>query len=134
MFSLRKTRYDWYMFYTSLLTAHIAVACITGVAASYAGIVLWRRDETSYSPSAIVLAFLAGLEIISGTILSIASPKITAVSLCANIVVYLFVVFLVETLLFLRMKKISMAFPLVKTISPSIAGLLLLVGAIAYGF
>ena len=122
------------MFYSILLSIHVGVAVITGIIASYAGVVLWQKDRASYRPSALILGALAGFEILSGTILSIASSKITALSLCSNIVLYLSVVFIVEALLFLRMKKVSVYFPITQIVSPALIGLVLFVGAIAYGF
>lgn len=122
------------MFYGTLLTVHIGVAVITGIAASYAGIMLWQNESASYHKTALVLGLLAGFEILSGTVLSIMSSTITALSLCSNIALYLSVVFIVETLLFLRMRKVSSGFPIMPVISPAMIGLTLFIATIAYGF
>ena len=120
--------------YTSLLAVHIVGASATGIVASYAGIAMWRHQERSYRRVALILASLAGFEVLTGTAFSVLSSQITAVSLCANIAIYLSVVFVVETLLYLRMKKISLAFPIVKVSAPIASALSLLAGAALLGF
>ena len=122
------------MTYTFALTIHLIGACLTGIVASYAGIALWQKRDIAYRASAIILGALAGFEVLTGVALSVISPKITSISLCANIAVYLSVVFSVEALLFLRMKKISIVFPIMKVFSPIVTSLLFLLGAILYGF
>ena len=122
------------MVYGALLTIHIIGACITGIVAAYAGIIMWQRQETSYRGTAIILGVLGGFEVLTGTLLSVVSSEITSVSLCTNIIIYLSVVFFMESLLFMRMKKISILFPVAQALSPIAAGLALLLTAIAYGF
>lgn len=122
------------MTYDILLAIHILGACATGVVASYAGIVMWQRREVSYRPTSIVLGVLGGFEVLTGTLLSVVSSQVTSISLCANIIAYLSVVFFVEALLFLKMKKISMSFPIATALSPIATSLSFLLAAIAYGF
>ncbi|MBI5470550.1 hypothetical protein HY968_04520 [Candidatus Kaiserbacteria bacterium] len=120
--------------YELLLAIHIAGACITGLAASYAGIAMWQRQENTYRPLALILGVLAGFEILTGTALSVVSSQITAISLCGNIAIYLSVVFAVEALLYTRMKKISLTFPLAYVATTVASALSLLAGAAALGF
>ncbi len=121
------------MLYTLFLVLHLAGAGATGIAASYTGVVLWKREDASYRMCALILGILATFEILSGVALAVISFKITAPSLCANIILYLSIVAFIETLLFFRMKKISMSFPLTQILSPIAASLMLLIAAIAYG-
>ena len=113
---------------------HIAGGVLTGVAASYAGVMLWQGRSDSYSISARVLGSLAGFEIVSGVMLAIVSSTISAASLCANIALYLFIVASVEAFLFIRMKKNAISFPLSESLSPVLASLVFLLVALAYGF
>ncbi len=122
------------MIYEALLAFHVAIGIITGALATYAGIILWRSDERQYRPVALGIAYLAGFEILSGVMLSVLSLEISAISLCANIALYLSLVFVVEVLLFLRMKKVARGFPLIAVVSPSASGLAFLLAAIARGF
>jgi hypothetical protein len=120
--------------FETLLIIHIVGACITGLAVSYAGIAMWKHQENTYQPLALILAALAGFEILTGTALSVISSQITAISLCANIAVYLSVVFAVEALLYLHMKKISLTFPLAYVATTLGSALSLFAGAAALGF
>lgn len=120
--------------YSIILTVHIVGACATALVGAYALAVMWRREEGKYSISASVLGAVAGFEVATGTMLSVLSIKITTLSLCANIAVYLSIVLFVEVALFMRMKKISVPFPGAVVISPIAASLFGMIGAIALGF
>ena len=120
--------------YSILLVVHIAGACVTALIGAYAVAMLWRREEGKYSLSASVLGAIAGLEVVTGTLLAVLSPKITALSLCANIVVYLSIVLFLEAALFVRMKKISIRFPAASVFSPIAASFLGMAGAVLHGF
>lgn len=122
------------MAYSVLLSLHFAGAALTALIGAYAVAVLWRREEGKYSLSASVLGAIAGFEVLTGTLLSVLSLKITTLSLCANITVYLSVVLLLEAAFFVRMKKISIRFPTATALSPIAASLLGMAGAVAYGF
>ncbi len=121
------------MVYTVLLTAHIAGGVATGIVASYAGIALWQGMNASYRKCALVLSALAVFEVVSGTVLALLSVQLTAQALCTNIGLYLAGVSLVETLLFIRMKKVSLVFPVGRTLMPVAASLVFLVAAVSYG-
>ena len=113
---------------------HIAGACITALVGAYAFAMLWRREEGMYGICASVLGAVAGFEVVTGTMLSILSLNITALSLCANIAVYLSIVLFLDALLFVRAKKISVRFPAATALSPIAASLLGMAGAVFYGF
>ena len=120
--------------YESVLVFHLMGAVATGIAASFAGILLFRNRAGQYRNTSIVLGFLATFEIVSGTLLAVISTKISAPSLCANIVIYLAFVSTVELLLFLRMKKVSVFFPFAKILSPVASSLAFFAVAVAMGF
>lgn len=113
---------------------HIIGACVTGLVASYTGLVLWKKDFSKYRRLAQMLGVLAGLEVATGVTLSVLSLEISALSLCANLFVYLSVIFLLEAVLFMRMKKVSLLFPLQFVFGPTSVGLLYMVFAVARGF
>jgi hypothetical protein len=122
------------MIYSVILTLHLVGAAVTGLLASYAGVVLWRKSDSAYRPLAIALGSLATFEVVSGTTLSIISIQVSTLSLCANIAAYLLGCVIVETALFVRMQKISVRFPFVITLSPLFLSLLGFAAAIAHGF
>ena len=122
------------MLYDSLLLVHILGACLTGIMAAYAGVIMWQNQDSSYRTASIILGALGGFEVITGTLLSVISSQITSISLCANIIIYVSVVLFFEALLFLKMRKVSVVFPLVVALSPIATGLTLLLATIAYGF
>ncbi len=121
------------MIYASVLAAHVVVACITGLVASYALVILWQRSERWYRAISVTLATLATFEVLSGTVLSITSPTITAASLCANIALYISAICAVEILLFLRMNDVSVRFPVTRVTLPLASSVLVLMGAVVYG-
>lgn len=121
------------MLYETVLTVHIAAGVVTGLVASYAIATLWNHNASAYRATAISLGLLAAFEVLSGTSLSLLSPSVTALSICANILMYLSIVFFVEALLFARMKAIFRPFPLAQSISPVAGSLLVLLGAISLG-
>lgn len=122
------------MMYEVALAVHIGGALVTGIVGTYALAALVRGKADTYKRYAIVLAVLAGFEIITGTSLSVLSLQVSAASLCGRIALYLSLVAVVELLLFLRMKQVRISFPLVPAFSPVTASLVLFVGALAAGF
>ena len=122
------------MMYETVFAMHIVGACVTGLVGAYSLVALWNNFSDKYRLCTIILGALAGFEILSGTALSILSLKISAVSLCSRIFLYLSLVALIEWALFARMKQISIIFPLTAVISPIAASLLLFLSALAYGF
>jgi heme A synthase len=122
------------MTYSIILILHIVGACMAGLAALSTAFVIGREQQRSYRSSAIILGALGGFQVVSGVLLAFVSPQITILSLCNNIALYLSTWFVLETLLFLRMNKISVPFPFTPALSPVIASLVLMVAALSYGF
>lgn len=122
------------MLYSSFLALHLFGAGATAVVAAYAAVVLWRREEGRYRVCAMTLGLIAGSEVVTGTILAILSARITALSLCGNIAIYLSIVLLLEMILFVRMKKVSVQFPIIRTFSPIALSLFGIFTAALYGF
>jgi hypothetical protein len=119
--------------YTLFLILHLGGAAVTGLVATYSVLALVRHFDSEYRRLAGTLGLLAGFEIMTGVCLSVISSQVTALSLCSNIAVYLGVVALVESALFLRMQKMTMTFPIRLVLSPSSIGLALLLIGISYG-
>ena len=122
------------MAYEIVLIAHIIGACVTGVVAAYASVAMWNDFSDKYRLCATILGSLAAFEIVSGTALSVLSLQVSAASLCSRIFLYLAIVAIVELLLFARMKKVSVTFPISLVTSPIAASLILFSGALALGF
>jgi len=122
------------MSYNIILALHIAGACTAGIVALYTAFILGRGQQRVYRRSATTLGLLGGFQVVSGILLAFISPQITTLSLCDNIAMYLSAWFVLEALLFVRMKKVSVPFPLTPAFSPVIASLLLMVVALSYGF
>lgn len=122
------------MAYNFFIALHIVGACATGVMALYTSFVLLRHVDEKYRACAIALGSFVTFNILSGIVLSVLSENITAVSVCKNLIVYLLVIFFMETLLFARMKKMPMLFPLRLVVSPVAMSLMLMTVAVSYGF
>ena len=122
------------MLYTGILAFHIIAACTTGFVLVAALYIAWRGLSTMYSRLALVLGSIAAFEVATGTLLAVLSPTLSAVALSAHIAAYLGVCLAVEVLLFVKMQKIALHFPVIATASPVLASTLLFVAAISYGF
>ena len=116
------------------LTLHIAGAIVTLIIASYSTIVLWNTFHARYRACASILGALAGFEVITGVMLSIISPQITAFSLCKNIVLYLSLVVILEIILCIRMRKTLLTFPWARVLSPILTSLFAFGVALSFGF
>lgn len=124
--------YDYSM-YTAILFLHIGAALTT---AGFIGISLFAllgKKEAWYRSSALSIGAVAAFQIFSGTVLAFLSPELTAAYLTMHVALYLGVCFMVEALLFMRMRKIALVFPFAWTASPVFASVLLFVAAISYG-
>jgi len=122
------------MAYSILLSLHIVGALATGISAAYACVILWNGISDKFRFYAQVLGLLAGLEIVTGTALSVLSAQISAGTVCERVALYLAVVAIIEALLFARMRGLSITFPMPAVLTPSAAGLALLGAALAMGF
>ena len=121
------------MAYDFFLILHLAGAALTGVVVCGALYALWHRSAATYRTWAFTLGVLAGAEIASGTALSIISIKLSAATVCSRLFMYLLVISLIETVLFIRIRKTSIPLP-VGALSPVVAGLALLFAAFAAGY
>lgn len=122
------------MIYALVLALHIIAAFATGVVIAYALYALWRTKATSYRLCVLSLGFIAALQVFTGTVLALLSPTLLAASLSIHIFEYLGVCFVVELLLFVRMQKMRIVFPIRSVSSPVVASVLLFAAAISYGF
>jgi hypothetical protein len=122
------------MMYALALFLHLGIAAATGVVIAGALYALLRAKAGAYRMLALLLGSIAALEVISGTVLAVASPELLAAALSLHIVEYLGVCAAVEALLFIRMKNVSLTFPLVASTSPVFASCAIFFAALAYGF
>ncbi len=119
--------------FTALLIAHIGGAILSAIIALYACVLLLVRAHESYRRVAIVLGSLAAFEVLSGTGLAITSASITAVSLCANVALYVLVIATIEALLYSKIHD-DVRFPTRAILAPISASLLAFLAALAFGF
>jgi hypothetical protein len=119
--------------YESAIVLHLVGASATACVGAFALVALWNHFDDRYSFVANVLGALAGFEILTGTMLAVLSPQVSASSLCSRVFLYLFLVVIIETLLFARMRKISMASPMTTVFAPVIAGFATFLSAMVYG-
>ena len=113
------------------LFLHLAVALLTGciIACSLSALIL--KTEGWYRNLALSLGIVASLQILSGTLLALLSPSLSAASLSLHIGEYLGICLVMETLLFIHMRKISLPFPTLASASPVFVSLLLFSAALA---
>ncbi len=122
------------MLYTCLLIIHIAGAVVTGVAAFYTGIVLWRRTSSLYETCSLTLSSLAVFQILYWRhTLDRFRSDYRAILVYRYRTVFAYVA-LYRDASFRQDEKILMPFPLARTPSPILASLAILLAAISYGF
>lgn len=121
------------MLYADTLTLHLLGAGVTGMLAILTLIVLIRRDTSHYALSARLLMYTAALEVTTGIVLAIISSRISVLSLCDNIAIYLLAVFALLTVLYLRMRGTNALYPRL-SLSPLAGALAAFLGAGALGF
>ena len=119
--------------YSTLLVAHLGGALLTAIVGASAGVALWYNRTASCRSHAVLLGALACFEILTGVALSIASIEITALSLCANVALYLSAVFAIEALLYVRIQQDAMGYPSRLVFSPIALSLVVMAGAIGAG-
>lgn len=122
------------MVYVFILALHLLTACVTACVMAYAIFALWRGREASYRACAIVLGLIAALEVGTGTALALLSPVLSASALALHIFEYLGVCLAVEALIFVRMQKMSLVFPLSFAASPVLASVVFFIAALGAGF
>ncbi len=120
--------------YTAVLVVHILGALVTGVVALAAIVALIARKREWYRTAAVALAFLAAFEVMTGTALAFLSIEVSVASVCANIAVYLALVACIESVMWMRMRRNTEAFPIAQTASPVGVSLGLLLLGLVLGF
>jgi len=93
--------------YALVLGLHICTAILTGMVILYALYVLKFNKTGSYHLSALILGFVASLEVVTGVLLAELSPTISAIALSTHMLEYLGVCISVELWIFMRIKKNS---------------------------
>jgi hypothetical protein len=123
-----------YMLYPFVLALHILIACGTIGVAVWALLALWKGREASYRACALALGLVAAAEVFTGTALALLSPELSAAALAAHIAEYLGACLAIEAIIFIRMQKISLAFPFSSVASPVLASVILFAAAVGGGF
>jgi hypothetical protein len=121
------------MMYLFVLVLHISIACLTGGIIAYTSFALWKRMDASYRACALVLGYIAALEVLTGTALAFLSPALSAGALSLHIFEYLGACLFVEALIFARMQKGSLPFPAGLAASPVLLSIVAFVAAIHSG-
>ena len=97
--------YDYPMLYITLLVLHLSAAAITGAIIAFSFYVMGRSLRGLYRTCALALGTIAAFEVVSGVLLAVASPNLSATSLSAHMALYLGVCLTVETFLYIRMQE-----------------------------
>lgn len=107
--------------YSSILVAHILGAVGTGLCGATALYLLAQNRAHLFSFSALTLAMFGVFQTLSGALLALVSPSVTALSLCDNLALYIVPLIALELLLALRMRHFGVTVPSRVTFTP-IAG------------
>jgi hypothetical protein len=91
---------------------------VTFVFGGYTLKVLFKNEASLLSFCAVTLAGLAVFQTVSGALLAILSPSVTALSLCDNLALYLTPLIALELLIASRMNRAGIPLPFSKTIAP----------------
>lgn len=95
----------------TILFFHLLGAGLIGSVIVLTLVSLIRKQENRYSFYAKILAFSGAYQLITGSLLGVLVHG-TLLSFCARIGLYLFILVGIESLLLLKMKKISVPLPL----------------------
>jgi hypothetical protein len=104
--------------YTIVLAAHILGALCTGFFGAFVLTTLVRNQTHLFSLSAKTLAGLAVFQTLSGALLALLSPEVTALSLCDNLALYFAPIVLLEVVLMTRMNRLSQSPPIARILYP----------------
>lgn len=91
--------------YTLFLSAHILGALTTLLLSGLAVFALTKKQSQHYQFSAYALAFAAVFQTLTGAMLAVLSPEITALSLCDNLAFYITPIAVLELMLISRMRS-----------------------------
>jgi len=92
--------------YGFVLAIHLLTAATTGVVLLYSLYALVFKKANSYQVCALLLGFVASLEVVTGVALSELSPTLTEAALSLHLFEYLGACLFVEVLLFTRIKRL----------------------------
>lgn len=93
------------MMYVAILVAHIFAACVTIAIIGLALYSVARGKSEWYRRCAFALAYVAGFEIISGTLLAVVSPEVSPLYVGTHLLAYLVICLVVEAMLIVKMQK-----------------------------
>ncbi len=91
--------------YALLLSSHILGALATFVLGGFVIFALTKKQTEHYQLSAYALAFAAVFQTLTGAMLAVLSPEITALSLCDNLAFYITPIALLELVLISRLRS-----------------------------
>ena len=113
---------------SATLLAHLLGAICAAVLVVASLVVMYRRMSRHYRPMAVWMAWCAGLQLVSGSALTLLRLQETSLpKFCARIGVYVAAIGLVETMLYLRTARADRrAFPAAQVALP-FAGSMILV-------
>ncbi len=129
-----QVRYTKGMAYGITLLLHIALAMFTGALVLYILSAISLKHQSSYSLLAQLLAAVMGMQIVSGTVLAILSPTLTAAALSFHVIVYLSICSAVECLLLVKMGKEHQLFPAFRVAAPACLSVFMFGLVVVLGF
>jgi len=94
------------MIYTAMLVLHIVIACATFGAITLSSFSLIKEKHQWFTKLAVIIAACAGLETVSGFMLAVLSPDITASQVGLHLVSYLSLCLIVEAALLLNTRRV----------------------------
>lgn len=104
--------------YSSLLAVHIIGAFGTGVLGLFVLHALAQQRAHLFSFFAYALAGGAVLQTLTGSLLALVSPSVTALSLCDNLMLYITPLVLLEAFLISRMHSAHVTVPVLRIVLP----------------
>lgn len=120
--------------YSALLSLHIIGALFSAVLATFAVLVALTGRDGWYKTLSLGIGVLAAFEVSTGTVLAVLSPEVSALSICANVALYIAAAASIQALLFMRMRRITLPFPAFRALSPLGASMVLLATSVVFGF
>lgn len=109
--------------YSVILLIHIVGAIASLVYACYSLTSLLCSAADGFSLQTYILALAIGFQTLTGGLLALLSPEITALSLCDNLMLYISPLALIEFLLISRMIRFDTAISFARLAYPSLGSL-----------
>ncbi len=116
-----------------LLVLHIAGAVLLGILIIISVVLLlfYKIEKTFLRTTAILVALQTGVQLLSGSLLAFQKGVILSpMTFCRNIVLYLFVVTILEFVIFRTLSVSGKKFPAVHVVAPLGTGLLVAASAL----